>query len=772
MWKTKLSFIIWSCFVVYFQTQNCTLQLQGYVYDFDKIEPLPNAQLRLLEFNQSTTSDSLGFFEFNKLCPGDYHIEINHIRCESSEEFYTLQKDSLIEIFLDHKNHVLKGITIQSEQIRGTQNTSEIHKHQINDKADENLSEILEEVVGVRRLKNGNTISKPIVNGLYGNRITLLNHGVAQSGQSWGNDHSPEIDPLSSGKVEVVKGVSSLEYMGSNLGSLIKIESPEIGEEPHWHGKMLYFYSTNGRGNTLNTQLKKGGKNWRWNFVGTYKRAGDLHTPDYYLTNTGMKELNASLQVEKYINEDWKLRLYASTFNTELGVLRGSQIGNLTDLKSAFERAEPFFTQDRFHYSLNAPKQEVHHHLLKADTYRKWKESSLEAQMALQYDGRKEFDVRRGNRSELPELDITQYSFLMEVKYKRQLNNNWALSTGGQYQATNNYNEPETGIIPLIPNYNSFQIGSFARMEHQWKKSLLEFGGRYDIAFQEVAAISQSFPREIIRNSNRFHNFNAIVGYRYRWNSLMILAFNTGYATRNPAINELYSQGLHQGVSGIEEGDASLKTEKALKTTLNWEGSWKDKLSWNILGYYQQFSNYIFLEPQDEIRLTIRGAFPVFKYKQARASIYGLDLSTRWNISTSWVADFRYSYLRGDNKSEHLPLVNMPSNNLKGSLHYHFPNSWNMGAMVFQNIKIEVNEEYVFRQNHLFPNQDYVPAPKAYHLLGVEFLSDIQLPKTNFRFNFRVSNLTNEKYRDYLNRLRYFADEEGRNFTFGIIWSF
>ncbi len=54
---------------------------------------------------------------------------------------------------------------------------------------------MIEGVTGVSTLKNGDAIAKPVVHGLYGNRITILNHGIAQAGQQWGNDHSPEIDP-------------------------------------------------------------------------------------------------------------------------------------------------------------------------------------------------------------------------------------------------------------------------------------------------------------------------------------------------------------------------------------------------------------------------------------------------------------------------------------------------------------------------------------------------------------------------------------------------
>ena len=69
--------------------------------------------------------------------------------------------------------------------------------------------------------------------------------------------------------------------------------------------------------------------------TGTYKRYGDRNAPDYLINNTGSKELNFALQLEKSWKDKYFLDFYASSFNTELGVMRGSHIGNLTDLESA-----------------------------------------------------------------------------------------------------------------------------------------------------------------------------------------------------------------------------------------------------------------------------------------------------------------------------------------------------------------------------------------------------------------------------------------------------
>jgi iron complex outermembrane receptor protein len=60
---------------------------------------------------------------------------------------------------------------------------------------------------------------------------------------------------------------------------------------------------------------------------------------------------------------------------------------------------------------------------------------------------------------------------------------------------------------------------------------------------------------------------------------------------------------------------------------------------------------------------------------------------------------------------------------------------------------------------------DYLPPPKAYTLLNLNFASQLKAGRHYFSINMAVYNIMNIKYRDYMNRFRYFNDEVGRNFV-------
>ncbi len=751
--------------------QDCVLTVRGQVTDEVSSSPLSYANVFIQETQVGTITDDKGGFILANVCPGHYHIIISHIGCQSEKFHFDVTQDTSLNILLTHTPTELGTVVISGKQDGlSKQSNSSINRASIEDNSHQNLSGLLENETGVHLIKNGNGISKPVVHGLYGNRLIVLNNGIVQSGQQWGNDHSPEIDPFAADKITVLKGASILEIGGGNVGSIILSEPNRIEREPHLHGQANYIFESNGRGNTLNLRLGKYNKALAWRVNGTLKKYGDRKTANYLLNNSGVEEANLALQLEKTIKDRLFVDFYASTFNTRLGILRGSQIGNLTDLEAALSRAEPFYTEADFSYTIEAPRQEVAHHLAKIKAkYIINDDRYIEFIGAGQINNRKEFDIRRSGRTDIPSLSLIQYTFNTNINYKHSINDQLDWKSGYQNIVTDNTNNPETGILPLIPDYIAWKNGVYSKISYTKSNFVIDAGARYDYDRQTALTISTSIPREIIRYENAFHNVTGIFAVTRKIGAKQSLAYNAGYSMRNPGINELYSQGLHQGVSGIEEGDISLKMERALKNTLEYKFVPSSDIALNVLVYHQYFNDYIYLNPQEEIRLTIRGAFPVFKYEQTDASIYGLDFSSQFTLSRSLLLVLKYSYLRGQDISQDIPLIFMPPNSLFGSINYRINGlKTKFKNTKLENPEVEINNRFVFRQNNLLVSQDFVPSPGAYNLTSLKFSTDIITQALKIRSFIKADNLFNVEYRDYLNRQRYFADDLGFSLVAGI----
>lgn len=240
-------------------------------------------------------------------------------------------------------------------------------------------------------------------------------------------------------------------------------------------------------------------------------------------------------------------------------------------------------------------------------------------------------------------------------------------------------------------------------------------------------------------------------------------------SNRAPNPSELFSDGLHHSAARIELGDLRLKKETSnrVSATYNYQNK---GLSLSAETFYNYINDYIFVRPTGTEQ-TIRGAFPVWSYNQTNAVLYGLDLTANYTLNEQWFLKNKSSYIKGKDITKNDALIDMPSVKTVNSLGF--------SNKKWLNLKTELQSELVFKQTN-FPNNNfevYIPTteqmvlvdvsstpPPTYHLLHLQ--SNITLTiseKSNLNIGLNITNLLNTNYRENLNRLRYFADDLGRN---------
>ncbi|MGR3809311.1 TonB-dependent receptor [Jiulongibacter sp. NS-SX5] len=765
----RLSFLFFLVPFLVTGQDNCSIKLHGQAIDEVTGKPLPFASIYLESNGQGTSADEEGFFAFDGLCAGTTHLKISHVSCEPLRIFISVKRDTVLNLYLHHHEELMDEVLVHGDARELTiENSSTIDKDLISQRSNLDLTKVIEEIAGVSSLNTGSGISKPVIHGMYGNRITMLNNGVAQAGQQWGNDHAPEIDAFAADHISVIKGVGALAYQGNSLGGVVLIEPGSISTDPHLHGQLNSVFETNGNGATLNLELEKGKENHGFRATLTSKKIGDRSTPDYYLNNSGKEELNGSLFFEFDRTKKWNKSVYLSTFNSTIGILRGAHIGNLTDLKLSFNREVPFYTEDDFSYVIDAPKQKVKHLLAKLSTERQWGQNrKLSLSYAAQVNNRKEFDVRRSGRSDIPALSLLQLNQQLDAVYDFEAVSGVFLKTGVHGSLTDNTNQPETGILPLIPDYYQSNEAAFITLQKEQNKWLYELGGRLLLNQYNVVTISRDIPRVIERFQHDYTNVNVAGGFSFQPIQPISLHLNTGYIERAPAINELYSAGLHQGVSSLEYGNANLNKEKSVKLTLSGDFNFQDKLFIQLIGYAQRVNDFIYLKPAEEPQLTIRGAFPLFNYSQTDAFIHGFDGLVSFEPKEFVRYIGKFAVLKGQNITEGIPLVYMAPNNIHHQLKVSLPS-----VAKLQNTNLAFGCKTVFEQRNYLNDQDFVPPPSTYTLFDAEIHTVIPLSQSGLHFSIRGENLFNKSYRDYMNRQRYFADELGRNISIRVQWEF
>ena len=753
---------------------------------------IPLADSHIHIGKKTVSSDVSGNYTIRKLPTGNIKVFVSYVGYKSVDTLVNLLGDQVLNFTLKENTDQLQEVVVR--QKANTLNKSileqKIKTETIEKFSNQTLGDILKEVAGVSSLKTGSSVVKPVINGLFGSRVPIINNNVRLEDQEWGTEHAPNFDVNAAGKITVIKGASGLQYGGDAVGGLVVIEPISVKRDTLF-GKTILNLASNGRGGSVSSSLHKGNdKGWSWNALGTFKYSGDKEAPDYVLSNSGNREANFSGDV-KFTGKKYDISGYYSFYNTTIGILSASHTGNVNDLYNSITNKIPSVVND-FTYTIKNPKQKVQHHLAKMNyNYYFDETASLSVQYSFQFNKRLEFDVRRENSNDVAALDLELTTHTINVDYKKTLHD-WTFKTGFNTSFQNNFANPATGIDPLIPNFERIEFGTYGIASYDLSDSFsVDAGIRYDFSRVDAAKFyyksrweergyETEFADFIVREdglkwlakpSFAFHNISASAGFHKEFDADLNWYSNISLATRNPNPSEFFSDGLHHSTGIIELGDLALDKEQAIKLSTTLQKKWTT-FSVEVNPFINSIRNFMFLRPID-FETTTRGAFPVWEYQQTNARLTGVDVQTHWKISKQWQHDFALAYVNGKDITNKESLIDIPPLNVSNKIQFA-KTEWN-------NLKLELKSEVVLRQNqfpdnnfiaNIIVNNELVPVlvdistpPPAYQLL--HFYSEMKFKtfgKTNATIAFSIQNILNISYRDYLNRQRFFADEMGRNF--------
>ena len=722
--------------------------LRGQVLDSATRQPLGLSFVKVA--NRDLVSDTKGNFEVINITTGEHTLLVSHVGCETKRVRLIVHTDSFITIYLPHHDHAFEEVVTY-----GHQNNREpdarliqiVSGKKLEQLAAVSLSDALQNINGVRFLKTGTTIAKPIVNGMHSNRISVINDDSKQEGQQWGSEHAPEIDPLSAGSIELIKGASTLRYGGDAMGGVIRVLPAIFDDSSYTRVSLLAKGETNPNGGQLGIKLENNSKKLGLGqrFVVNLKRNGDATASNYVLSNTGFVQLSGSYYAQ-FIQDKSQLSITATAFVQEIGILSASHIGNVTDLNRALASDTPLIAKP-FTYTINPPSQLIQHYAGKF----KWQYHSEKlGHMALSYtvqnNLRKEFDNHTGGTDAALDLNLTTHQ--LNVLTDKHINH-WRIQYGAMGEQQQNIFQGRY----FIPNYQRYKAGAFAILTLETDDYLLEGGVRYDVQNTNTFRFIKN---ELVNEEFTFDGISANLSGWRRVSEDLKIHLSAATRFRSPDINELFSNGLHHGSAALEFGDLSLKQERSysLNAALNYN---HNRLRIQVEPYFHYFQNYIYLQPSGQIQLSIRGAFPVFRYIQTDATYTGTDIDIRYRISNNFTAEAQAALLYVKDIVSDKFIFGIPAQRLSGRLKYTFAETLGL-----HDGYLWIGPSYTARQNRVEPDEDFAKSPDAYFLLDTEL--GAQYKETPLHFSLGVNNALNTLYRDYTNRYRYFADDLGINF--------
>jgi iron complex outermembrane receptor protein len=778
--------------------------LSGIVKDEATGQVLQGASIYIADIKKGIVTNEKGQYQI-KLPQGNYIVEVSYIGFAITTKNIELNSNQTIQFNLGHNAVENSNVTVTSF-LRATSSRKTptpiniIKKDDLLKGAGTNLIDALSQTPGVTQLTTGPAISKPIIRGLGYNRVMVLNDGVKQEGQQWGDEHGIEIDEYNVTRIEVLKVPASIIYGSEALSGVINIVSNVPVAEGAIRGNVFSNYQSNNKLQGYHFDIAGNKKGFVWGLNSSSKAASDYQNKyDGYVFNSKFKELDASAYAG--IERDWGYtHFFVSQFNQKLGMIEGARdgLGRFIKQKGYMLISPAIRLSNGILYDPVAtsadfaatnpyiPYQHIIHTKYTLDNNIKWGAGRLKANIAYQRNQRIEY----GN-TETPteqslyfDLGTLNYSF----QYLLPEKNNWKHTIGVNGMQQENKNK---GVEYLIPDYKSTELGLFFFTQKKISDFTFSGGARIDkkgVEFSELLNplldpyylySSMAIPT---RNQKDFGDIAGSFGLTYEVSKEWVLKFNVARGYRAPNMSELGSNGAHEGTNRYEYGNSNLKSEKSVQFDLGTEWS-NEHISFTGNVFYNMVNGYIYYQKLnsalggDSIINKEGQDFFAFAYKQQNANLYGAEcnLDIHPHPLDGLHIENTLSYVIGSfnnavDNSTNLP--NIPPFRWLSEIKYEFGknNSNN------KNNYVSVQLDNVAAQNNPFTGYNTETATPGYTLLNVGMGTHIhRRGKQICSISLVGQNLTDVAYQNHLSRLKY-TDENiatgrrgiynmGRNFS-------
>ena len=223
--------------------------LKGKVTDATTGQALQGATIYFPDTRKGTLTNEKGEYQLT-LTTGNHMVEVSFIGYAITSKNIAVTAATEQNFALSHTAVETSNVTVTSFlRATSTKRTptpiSIIKKEELFRGAATNFIDALSKTPGVTQLSTGPAISKPIIRGLGYNRVVVLNDGVRQEGQQWGDEHGIEIDEYNVSRIEVLKVPASIIYGSEALSGVINVVSNVPVAQGAIRGNLFTNYQSN-----------------------------------------------------------------------------------------------------------------------------------------------------------------------------------------------------------------------------------------------------------------------------------------------------------------------------------------------------------------------------------------------------------------------------------------------------------------------------------------------------------------------------------------------
>jgi iron complex outermembrane receptor protein len=705
------------------------LTVTGQVRRDGSLTPLADATIVVEGTTTETKSDAEGRFTLTGVPPGS-HLVI------AASGFLPLRTEITVtggvaaplDAVLVTEVHYTEVVSVSPEardQFGSYQPTSVLAGQDLNRALETTLGATLGKQPGVAERSFGPGPTRPVIRGLDGDRVLILEDGQRVGDlSSQSGDHGVPVNPASASRIEVVRGPATLLYGANAIGGLVNVINETIPTRPITgaHGAFVTDVGTAAEEFVGAGDVAVGNGRWAFRGGASGQRNGDVATPDGDIENTqsrgGFGNVGLSWTGAKgYVGGSYGYD------NTRYGI--------------------PFVEEGQVELT---PRRHVF--ALKTEA----------SKLGGMIDGfRADFASRRYRHEEIVggevgtrfENDTDELNLLVRQRPAGRLTGSvgaWVLNR--RFLA-----EGEEALAPPIKERG---FAAFFYEELTWPHFTFQFGGRVNHA---------SYDPEQDLDARDFTDGSGSIGLLFRpaaAQDRLTIAVNLARASRNPALEELYFFGPHPGNFAFEVGNSALGSERALGVDLSLR--WRAPRATGEITYFRNsIDDYIFRNPISEEEFDERFGpeeeageegheheFPFIEFVAANSLLQGFEAHSDIDLGAGLGLELGLDYVRGELRDSSEALPRIPPFRFRGGLHYQ-KNAFQAGGEVLA----------VSKQDRVFGEETTTP---GYNLLKLFASYSFGTKRAASTITARLDNAINELYQNHLSFVKDFVPEIGRNF--------
>lgn len=705
--------------------------------------PIPNVQVVVAGINRTTSTNGDGYFQFRGLPPGRYHLTTLFLGFAPghADVVVPVSGDTVrVRIVVRPTVLQLGGVQVTATPVgtdprNVTQSATEMSGQALARSVGPTIAQTLDREPGVAVRFNGPAATSPVIRGLQGERILVLQDGNrAGDLSSTAADHGTSVDPLTAQRIEVVRGPASLLYGNSALGGVVNVISNDIPTTIPSH--IDGYLGTQFESVTPGGAFSAGIQVPITSGVALVARGGARRAED--------------------LRQGGNVRLDNSYYRNMYGT------GGIA-LAGANANGGVVFRRYGFDYGLPSADGEGAH--IEGDRSEVVGRAELASPVGIMQSLRASSTAQWYTHDEVASTGSVNTRFNLRTQTADLLARTLIGAVQGAFGISGLFKQYESaGDEALTPAANSTGLGAFFYEEIPFgslthpddRVPRLQVGARYDS--YRIDSQDSSDPRFGAGVNRRFQAASGSIGLSVPLTNNWSFAMSTARAFRAPSVEELFSNGFHEAAGTFDRGNRTLSEE----VNQGFDGILRlhtGKVNGQFSGFYSAISDYItpnivkdtLLDGEDGPELV-----PLNEFSQGDATLRGLEGQVEIAVTSQLVIGATGDFVRGSLKANDEPLPFLPPARLGGNMRWD-NGRWSLGTDV----------------RHGFA-QDRVPlatgtqdpsglATDGYTTVNLNAGLTLPIKHLVHAFTLRIDNVGDVKYRDATSRIKTFALNPGRN---------